>query len=181
MRIISGKYRGKKLLCLEGDETRPTLDRAKESIFNILASHLHFNGLTVLDCFAGTGALGLEALSRGAASVTFIERSKEAAHIIKENINSLKEHTNCHLLNKDIFELEHSLNKADLIFIDPPYKKGLVPICISHLLKTGWVKKESLFVIEMAKDEQEPELLNLIRIMDVRHYGNSQFVFAYTL
>lgn len=182
MRIISGKYRGKKLQSLSGNNIiRPTLDMAKESIFNILNSHIKLKDIKVLDCFAGSGALGIESLSRGAKEVIFIEKSKEAALIIKSNLNGIKEAENCKILNKDIFQIKEGLKEQDLVFLDPPYHQNLIYPAILHLKKIKVLTLSSVLVIESDIDEELENLDNILQIMDIRRYAGSKFIFSKVL
>ncbi|MCG8568288.1 MAG: 16S rRNA (guanine(966)-N(2))-methyltransferase RsmD [Desulfobacterales bacterium] len=129
MRIISGENRGRKLAQIEGWDIRPTADRVREAIFNILGPTIRH--ARVLDIFAGTGALGLEALSRGAASAVFVESAPASCKAITENINRCKKEDKALLLKQDATRLPYPLpmdqkDKFDLVFMDPPYDKGLV-------------------------------------------------------
>lgn len=123
MRVISGKIRGKKLYSLDGDNTRPTTDRVKENIFNIIMPYIY--GARVLDLFAGSGALGIEALSRGAAWCDFVENNKSAAEIVKKNLceTPFGDMSHIHFSSYEAF-LERTDEKYDIIFMDPPYEAG---------------------------------------------------------
>ena len=122
MRIISGNLRGTKLYTLDGLNTRPTLDRVKESLFNIINKYI--DGCTFLDLFAGSGAIGIEAISRGANKVVMCEKSKEAIQVINKNIEKTKINEKVKLYNMDFEKcIKNELNeKFDLIYLDPPYK-----------------------------------------------------------
>ena len=131
MRIISGKFKGKKLEQPLDKNTRPLKDRTKESIFNLLIHSknvsINFDKINILDLFSGSGSFGLECLSRNAKHVTFVENHNPAIKILKKNILSLKLENNYKIIEKDIFNINESLNlkkKFDLIFADPPYKEN---------------------------------------------------------
>jgi 16S rRNA (guanine966-N2)-methyltransferase len=156
MRIIAGKFRGKHLLSPEDDTIRPTADRVRESIFDILSSRLgpSFEGLRVLDLFAGTGALGLEALSRGAASVVFVETGAEARGLIRDHIEAFGAGGVTKLLRRDATALGDAgtMGPVDLVFLDPPYGKGLGEGALASSQAGGWLKPETLLVLEESSD-----------------------------
>jgi len=147
IRIISGKYRGRKLPVLMADGLRPTTDRVKETVFNWLMPYMH-NALC-LDCFAGAGSLGFEALSRGAKQVTLIELNKSAAKQLQANKALLKA-DNAQIISGDV--LKHLQGKPnqpfDIIFIDPPFRKNLVGET-AQLLAQGWLHQQTLVYLEM--------------------------------
>ena len=151
MRIISGKNRGLRLadVC-QGDlgaHLRPTTDRVRESLFNILQNWLNFKGLMVLDLFAGTGALGLEALSRGAQHATFVENGRIGQKLIQQNIALLKASDRSTLLTQDATKLTHGA-PCDLVFLDPPYGKSLGQRALVNALEHGWITPDTLIVFE---------------------------------
>lgn len=179
MRIISGKARGTKLYTLEGTNTRPTLDRVKESIFNIIQGNIE--NATVLDLFAGSGAIGLEMLSRGAKKAVLCDNSKEAVGIIKKNIEKTHSQEKAEIYNSD-FEtcLEKIKNKKfDIIYLDPPYATDYIYKSLSKIIELGITKKESLIIIE-TDDEQrilkEIEKIE-VKIIDKRKYGRATIIF----
>ncbi len=179
MRIISGKARGTKLYTLEGTNTRPTLDRVKESIFNIIQNEIE--GATVLDLFAGSGAIGLECLSRGAEKAILCDKSKEAIEIIKRNIEKTHMEEKAKVINLD-FEtcLEKVKNEQfDIIYIDPPYATDYIFKSLMKIKEFGIAKNESLIIIE-TDDEQRilKEIGNIeIKIVDKRKYGRATIIF----
>lgn len=155
-RIIAGKYKGKKFPLPNDSSIRPTTDRVKESIFNIL-QHNYKNNIVdgyVLDLFAGSGALGLECVSRGAKSVTFVDKNKNAIDNIKSIIDSLSCHINVFYIKADSLKLELSkLNiNFSLVFLDPPYETDLVKESLSLIINQNIFNKDCIFVIESSKD-----------------------------
>ncbi|MEO5808170.1 16S rRNA (guanine(966)-N(2))-methyltransferase RsmD [Devosia sp.] len=156
MRIIAGKFRGKTLISPSDLSIRPTADRVRENMFNILASRLgpSFDGLRVLDLFAGTGALGLEALSRGAAHVTFVDTGAEARGIVRDHIDAFGAGGVTKLLRRDATDLgpPGSMKPFDLVFLDPPYGQGLGELALANIAKTGWVAPGATLVFEDSVD-----------------------------
>lgn len=158
MRIISGMRRGMKLKAPEGLDTRPTTDRVKESVFNIIQFQLPAQ--CVLDLFAGSGALGLEALSRGSDSCVFVESGRQAAALIKENIQNTRFQDRAHLLNSDAISfLEHTAEVFDLIFLDPPYNKGLLAPVLDIVRRRALLSPDGIIVVETEQaGEPVPEI-----------------------
>lgn len=157
MRIIAGELKGRMLLAPTGRVTRPTADRARETLFNLL-EHGGFErpelaGARVLDVFAGAGTLGFEALSRGAAFVTFVENWKGAAKTIENNAMRMKVGERVKVLNSDATRMPLAQVPADILFLDPPYGEGLIPLALASLSKQGWLKSSSLAVCEIAAKE----------------------------
>ena len=153
MRIISGKNRGLRLVDVgQGDlssHLRPTTDRVRESLFNVLQNRLNFKGLMVLDLFAGTGALGLEALSRGAQHTTFVENGQVSQKLIQQNIALLKATDHSTLLKQDATKL--ALGKpCNLVFLDPPYGQSLGERALACAQTQGWIAPDALIVFEEA-------------------------------
>jgi len=174
MRIIAGKYRGKTLLSPSDESIRPTSDRARESVFNILASRLspNFDGLKVLDLFAGTGALGLEALSRGAATVVFVDTGAEARGLIRDHIEAFGAGGVAKLLRRDATNLgpAGTMGPMDLVFLDPPYGKGLGEQALVSLRDGNWLAQNALVVLEEGVDVPV-ELPEGFVLDDRREYG----------
>jgi len=156
MRIVAGKFRGKALTSPEDDTIRPTADRVRESVFNILASRLgpNFDGLRVLDLFAGTGALGLEALSRGASNVIFVDTGTEARGLIRDHIEAFGAGGVTKLLRRDATALgpAGTMGPVDLVFLDPPYGKGLGEQALASLQAGNWLQPQTLLVLEEGSD-----------------------------
>jgi 16S rRNA (guanine(966)-N(2))-methyltransferase RsmD len=157
MRIVAGRFRGLRLQAPAGRVIRPTADRVREALFSIVASRAR--GARVLDLFAGTGALGLEALSRGAAQVTFVDQGSEAIRIIRANIQRLGVTEQVEVLQGDAVRVVKRLAGRkllfDLLFMDPPYGKGLVEMTLPHL--GGVATSGALLVIERSSREPAPE------------------------
>lgn len=154
MRIISGIWKGRSLQRPPQEVTRPTTDRVRESVFNILlhSEGFSFEGAVVLDLFAGSGAMGLEALSRGASQATFVELNPVARQVIAQNVHALKFVDQSRVLAIDALDLPRPLAAAaDLIFIDPPYFQSLEVPVINQLLVKGWVKPGTIVVLETSK------------------------------
>lgn len=152
MRIVAGKFRGKQLTSPSDESIRPTADRVRESMFNILASRLGpvFDGIRVLDLFAGTGALGLEALSRGAAHVTFVDTGAEARGIIRDHIEAFGAGGITKLLRRDATDLgtPGTFGQFNLIFLDPPYNKSLGEQALTGLRANNWLAPGATIVLE---------------------------------
>ena len=179
MRIISGKARGTKLYTLEGENTRPTLDRVKESLFNIIQNEIE--GAKILDLFAGSGAIGLEFLSRGAEKAVLCDKSKEAINIIKKNVEKTHFQNEVQIINADF---ESCIEKVkdeqfDIIYLDPPYATEYIKKSLEKIIKLKLTKEECLIIIE-TDDEQriEKEIENLdVEIVDKRKYGRATIIF----
>lgn len=179
MRIISGKARGTKLYTLEGKNTRPTLDRVKESLFNIIQNEIQDS--LFLDLFSGSGAIGLEAVSRGAKMATLCDNSKEAIQIIKKNV--LKTHLeekikiyNCSFENL----LKTKINeKQDIIYIDPPYETNFAYEAVKIILEQDLIKEDSTIIIETDQEEKIiKEIKKLeVEVIDIRKYGRAYLIF----
>jgi 16S rRNA (guanine966-N2)-methyltransferase len=174
MRIVSGRFRGKALLSPTDDSIRPTSDRARESVFNILASRIGVNldGRKVLDLFAGTGALGLEAISRGATGAVFVDTGAEARGIIRDHIEAFGIAGIAKLLRRDATELgvAGTMGPFDLVFLDPPYGKGLGEKALESLGAGGWLAEGATIVLEESA-EVELVLPNGFEVDDRREYG----------
>ena len=158
MRIIAGRHRGRVLKAPEGEGTRPTADRVRQALFDMLW-HASWGGRTmvqnqlVLDAVAGTGALGLEALSRGADHATFLERDRAALAVLRANIAACKEEPRTAVLAIDATKPPRARVPCGLVFLDPPYGKELVPQAVSALGAAGWIRPGALVVAEMGEGE----------------------------
>lgn len=152
MRIIAGQWRGRSIAAPAGAATRPTADRTREALFSMLASRLgRFDGLDVLDVFAGSGALGLEALSRGAASACFIDADAAAARAIRANVAALG--ARGHVLQCAAVATGRAPRAHQLVCLDPPYGQGLAAPALAHLWAHGWIAPAALISVESAADD----------------------------
>jgi 16S rRNA (guanine966-N2)-methyltransferase len=148
MRIVGGKYRGRNIAAPPGRDIRPTADRVREAVFNILEhGKAALNGVTVLDAFAGTGAMGLEALSRGAQSVAFMDLNVNAC---QTNIDALEVGVEAKLICADCLSPPNASEPRDLIFLDPPYSQGLAAPALEALAAAGWIGDDAVCVVELA-------------------------------
>jgi 16S rRNA (guanine966-N2)-methyltransferase len=154
MRVVAGEWRGRKLVAPKGDATRPTADRTRETLFNMLASRIgDFDGLRVADLFAGSGALGLEALSRGAASCLFAEHDEPALKAIRANIDTLGARARCEVRGSSVMALGASGAPYDLILLDPPYGTGAAAVALDRLLRLGWIGEATWIAAETGARE----------------------------
>lgn len=180
MRIISGKARGTKLYTLEGENTRPTLDRVKESLFNIL--QIKLQEATVLDLFAGSGALGIESLSRGAEKSYFCDNNFEAIKIINKNLEKTKFENNATVLKMDYQKAIEKIEKQsiDIIYIDPPYATDLAINATRKIIDSNILKQDGIILIETDDEERilkELDKIKNINIYDLRKYGRVKIIF----
>lgn len=190
MRIISGKARGTKINTIDETTTRPTLDRVRESLFNIIQNYV--TDSYVLDIFAGSGALGIEALSRGAKKAVFCDINKEATKIINENLIKTKLNENAIVYNmnykKAIEKLSKGDIKFDIVFVDPPYKENLAVNSAKLIIQNNLLNENGIIIIET--DEKQRDLnelqelseidnenLRKIKIVDERKYGRANLIF----
>jgi 16S rRNA (guanine966-N2)-methyltransferase len=181
MRIVAGKHRGRRIAAPPGDMVRPTSERAREALFNILAhgrfaSAPVFEEARVLDVFAGTGAFGLEALSRGARFATFIEKDRDAREALAANIRALGEASRTRLLVADATVPPRADGPYDLVFLDPPYRSGLAAPALEALSRTGWLGSDALVIVELAaRTDFEPP--PGFEVLEERRYGAGRLVF----
>ncbi|MFM9853215.1 MAG: 16S rRNA (guanine(966)-N(2))-methyltransferase RsmD [Sphingomonadaceae bacterium] len=153
MRIIAGAWRGRTLIAPKGDATRPTADRTREALFSMLVSRLgSFEGLRVADLFAGSGALGLEALSRGAAHCTFVETDRAALDALKTNVAKLG--ATADIRAQSVLTLGAATQAFDLILMDPPYGTGAGIVALEKLTRMGWIAPSALISIETSNREE---------------------------
>lgn len=175
MRIIAGEFRGIALASVgKGDAAahlRPTTDRVRESLFNVLGNHDVIEGARVLDLFAGTGALGLEALSRGAAHTTFVDDGRAAQRLIGQNVTKLRVGDRTDLVRRDARHLPGRTGAPfDLVFMDPPYHKNMGGLALAAAEKGGWLARNAFIVWEEAYPMDAPE--GYMRV-DHRKYGDT--------
>ncbi|HVI51909.1 MAG TPA: 16S rRNA (guanine(966)-N(2))-methyltransferase RsmD [Candidatus Sulfotelmatobacter sp.] len=178
MRIIAGKHRGRVLLAPAGQTTRPTADRVREALFNILShGEPELRGARVLDAFAGSGALGFEALSRGAEHVTFLETDPAAYAIIHANAKKMSAGDQVAILRTDATNPPKAKEAFRFLLMDPPYKSGLGKTALPALAAQGWIDGETLVVIEVAAGEPFSSPVKGLAIADERTYGAARLVF----
>lgn len=154
MRIVAGEWRGRKLAAPEGDTTRPTADRTRETLFSMLTSRLGtFERLRVADLFAGSGALGLEALSRGAAHCLFVDQDPAAIRAIRRNIANLQAQSRSDVRASSVMAMGPGKEPLDLVLLDPPYDTGAGSVAIDKLARLGWIGETTWVSLETAKQE----------------------------
>lgn len=154
MRVISGKWRGRKLIAPKNDATRPTADRTRETLFSMLASRLgSFEGLYVADLFAGSGALGIEALSRGAVQCLFGEQDREAIDALRKNLAALGAAGRAEVRAGSVLALGPAPRSFDLLLLDAPYATGAGSVALDKLARLGWVDTDSWISIETGEKE----------------------------
>ncbi len=186
MRIIAGEFRGRKLLPIRGVRVRPTADRCREAIFNILSTSARDS--RVLDLFAGTGALGLEALSRGAEFALFLDNHRDSALVIEGNIQACRVGSRARILRWNILRNLDCLKSMDpgfdLVFMDPPYRKKMIRPVLNHLLDSGALAPGARVVAAHALSEPAPEEIPggsarapRLRLEDRRRYGKTSVSF----
>jgi len=178
MRIVAGRHRGRRLEAPDGRVARPTADRARQALFNILVHSplVELAGARVIDCFAGTGALGLEALSQGAAHASFIENAPAALAALEANIRSLGETNRCTVIRTDATDAPPAVRPCQLALLDPPYHSGLAPLCLAALVAGAWLGPGALAVVEVARDEALTPSEGF-SLEDERVYGAAKLVF----
>jgi 16S rRNA (guanine966-N2)-methyltransferase len=178
MRIVAGSHRGRRLEAPPDDRIRPTSDRIRESLFNILHHRLDgFTGKRVLDGFAGTGALGFEALSRGAASALFIDNNRDALALCRRNAASLGLTERSDFRLADLTRPAQSAQVFDLVLMDPPYGKGLAGAALGALGAAGWLAEGAIAVVEA--DRAQPETIpDGFAEIDARDYGRTRITLA---
>ena len=184
MRIIGGKFKGKKLLGPKDKETRPLKDLTKESIFNIINHSnkfsININKALILDLFSGVGSFGIECLSQGAKNVTFIEKYNGVLPVLKKNLDNLVSIKNYKIIEKDIldkFDFNKFENKFNIIFLDPPYKEKALEKLLTLIIENKILKNKGIIIIHRHKKENDifPKNFNII---DEKKYGISKIIFG---
>lgn len=179
MRVISGDARGTKLETLDGENTRPTLDRVKEALFSIIQNYIY--EAEVLDLFSGSGALAIESISRGAKNAIVSDNNRKAVQIIKHNIQKTHYETKIDVINKDYKKTleEIKQRKFDIVFLDPPYKSNYGANATKIILENKMLKKDGIIVFET--DEAVEEFIEntkeIAKVIDLRKYGRVKLIF----
>lgn len=154
MRIVAGEWRGRKIAAPPGDVTRPTSDRTRETLFSMLVSRIgDFDGLAVGDFFAGSGALGIEALSRGASSCLFVEQDAAAIRALRANLAALRAQASADVRAQSVLSIGPAKTPLDLLLLDPPYGTGAGHVALDKLLRLGWIGQASWVSLETRADE----------------------------
>lgn len=177
MRLVAGRHKGRRLAAPGGRVARPTADRTREALFNILAhsGHVELDGSVVVDCFAGSGALGLEALSRGAAHATFLDSHPESLAAIRANVATLGEAERAAIVKADATRPPPARQPCTLAFLDAPYHSGLSERCLEALARQGWLAPGALCVVEVAAKETVTAPAGFM-VVDDRTYGAARLV-----
>jgi 16S rRNA (guanine966-N2)-methyltransferase len=179
MRITGGIHRSRKLETPKNDAVRPTSDKVRQAVFNMLNSRSLIHDAHVLDAFCGTGALGLEALSQGAAHCVFFDNNKDSLYLCKSNIATLKEEPRTDILFQDagkVRERPEKILPVNLVFLDPPYHKDLILKSIEALSQNNWFAPGAFFILEMAKDENI--IPQFTQIENEKIYGDTKVLLA---
>ena len=169
MRVITGSARGRRLKELEGLETRPTTGKVKEALFSVI--QFDIEGRRVLDLFAGTGQLGIEALSRGAECAVFVERRRDALQVIRENLEACGMTDKARVVNGDAMSYLKSGEKFDLIFLDPPYASGLLEQALEEIVRFDICRRPAILVAASAADQTLPPLAGPYALHREYRYG----------
>ncbi len=174
MRIVAGRFRGRQIAAPSDAQIRPTSDRTRESVFNILGSKFPMDGKRVLDLFAGTGALGLEAMSRGASFALFVEMSAEGRGLLRTNTEAFGLQGSTKIFRRDATDLgvPGTMETFDLAFADPPYSKALGERAAASLVEGGWLKPEAILVLE-EHAASAPQILPGFDLIDRRQFGET--------
>lgn len=179
MRVISGKARGLKLNTPKNEDVRPTTDRVKESLFNIINGYI-IDG-EILDLFAGTGSLGIECLSRGASKCVFVDLNKSSIDIVKSNINKARVEANSEVMNMDfksaIEKVKNNSYKFDVIFMDPPYYKDMFIDALKKIEQSNILKEDGIIVVEHDTKHEFPENVGKLCKNRNKKYGNTTLTF----
>ena len=175
MRIIAGDWKRRQLRAPTGDATRPTADRTRETLFSMLVSRLgSFEGLSVADLFAGSGALGLEALSRGAANCLFVEQDAAAIRCIRQNISALRAQQQCEVVAGSVMSLGPAKVQRDLILLDPPYGTNAGAVALDRLARLGWIGPATWVALEVGAKEDVK--IKALEIESERKVGPAKLV-----
>ncbi len=184
MRIVGGEFKGKHLVMPADNRVRPTADRTREALFNILGHGSAYRteqgpmpiGARVLDVFSGTGALGVEALSRGASHVTFLDNHTGSLKLIRENVAAIGAQAKADIFNRNGTQMGNAGQAVDLVLMDPPYSQGLETPCLASLQAGGWLQSETIIVIELAAKEKL-DLPSDFEVLNERKYSAAKLLF----
>jgi 16S rRNA (guanine966-N2)-methyltransferase len=178
LRIVGGKHGGRRIAAPAGDFARPTSERVREALFSILESKGVLDGARVLDACAGSGALGLEACSRGAAHVTFFDTSRRALKVVEDNIAALGEESETDVRQADVTDppKPDGADACSLAFLDAPYRTGIAERALAALAAAGWLADAALIVVETERGA-ELTLPNGFSEIECRHYGSTELRF----
>lgn len=182
MRVVAGRFGGRKLKVPAGGATRPTVERVREALFSILGASV--TGARVLDCYAGSGALGIEALSRGASFAAFVDKGRPAVEAIRENLATVgaQEPADARVLQRPLegsVPALRELGPFDLVFVDPPFaavRDGTAQVALSAVVRAGVLSDEGLVVFEIPSDQPDPQIPGL-DVENVRSYGDTRLIF----
>ena len=179
MRIIAGQHRGRRLQTPEGEDIRPTSDKVRQAVFNMLASRHVVSDAVVMDMFCGTGALGIEALSQGASFCYFFDKAKSSIYLTQENVAMIGEEDRSLIRCQDGLKLSQRQDHeppVSLVFLDPPYNKALVEKAVITLIEGNWLSDEAYFVIETSRQENIscPQL----KVEQEKKYGDTKIYLA---
>ena len=182
MRVISGTAKGRKLASFRGDRIRPTADRVKEALFNIITSNFGpIDGKTVLDLFSGTGNLGIEAVSRGAAKAVFVDEAPGSISVLRKNIETCGLSERAEVLRTSVLHGTRFLSKRgesfDLVFLDPPYEKGLVEETLKAIVTDGIINDGAVVIVEHSLRETPSDEYEGLTLTDRRKYGDTEISF----
>lgn len=179
MRIIAGIYGGRRLDVPKNNDIRPTSDKVRGSIFNALLSRVDLEGAHVIDAFCGTGALGIEALSRGAGSCLFIDSAKDSLELARRNVAALDDFLEADFIQADAAALRprgKAGRPADLFFCDPPYRQDLIAPCLQKLMQGGWLAAGAIGVVEAEKG-WSVTMPQAYRVLSEKTYGDTAVVY----
>ncbi len=182
MRIVGGQYRGRKLDVPQNNDIRPTSDKIRQAVFNMLKARGLVQGAIVLDGFCGTGALGLLALSQGAAQAVFFDTSKASVRLTKRNIEGLGVGEQSHVFYQDCTKAmsrPEEIPPIDLVFLDPPYHQEMIPKAIESLYQAGWFSSDVTILMEMAKDEEV--FSPFTEVIQEKIYGDTKIILGQRL
>ena len=176
MRIIAGKYKGRKVECPPGDKIRPSSDMLRGAVFNILQFAVDWPNANVLDACCGTGAFGIEALSRGAKHVGFLDSSRESLEVTRHNLEKMGiEKTQYDLFLQPVENLSSARAQYDVIYIDPPYHSGIVPKALKALKEKNWIAPGAIILAETSERDKTATPEGFV-ITEERRYGNSKLL-----